>query len=304
MRWLCPYKYLIWIHCNHQMWPGALVYIHFIILAYVHEQIWLPHSTFMSHCTATVIPYTDYLICKDEGSMLIYAAYILSNINNMIRASLHRGQWCHHWEQWWCSPTKSAEVGHWPIQPKTLPCMKVYKHAQTHLQADWRKICDSNVKIIQNKSCQVHHTLPMWLPTNMSSFKSTTPCQCKHYPKPVISRLPHTPEVKVIPNQSFKTLLYHKVKMIQISAFLTTTFCLIGNGSKSVLSSPPHPPKVTTNKNESFQEYHTLQKLKLTKISPLKTTIPSQIETVPCKVSTPTLWWKLCLLGDLNNEYA
>ena len=37
------------------MWPGTLVYIHFILLTYVPEQICLPHTICKSHCTTTVV---------------------------------------------------------------------------------------------------------------------------------------------------------------------------------------------------------------------------------------------------------
>ena len=34
------------------MLSGALVYIHVTLLKYVFEQIWLPHFTYMCHCSA------------------------------------------------------------------------------------------------------------------------------------------------------------------------------------------------------------------------------------------------------------
>ena len=37
------------------MWLGAVVYIHFTLLAYASEQICMPHYTYLSHCTTTVI---------------------------------------------------------------------------------------------------------------------------------------------------------------------------------------------------------------------------------------------------------
>ena len=37
------------------MWPGALVYIDFTLLAYAPEQICLPHCADMFHCTTSVV---------------------------------------------------------------------------------------------------------------------------------------------------------------------------------------------------------------------------------------------------------
>ena len=37
------------------MWPEALVYIHYTLLAYALEQIYLPYCTYMSHCTCNVV---------------------------------------------------------------------------------------------------------------------------------------------------------------------------------------------------------------------------------------------------------
>ena len=45
---------LIWTYC-YQQWPGALLYIHFTLSAYVPEQICLPYHICMSHCTNIVV---------------------------------------------------------------------------------------------------------------------------------------------------------------------------------------------------------------------------------------------------------
>ena len=51
----------IWVYKLHMnslqstVWPGTLVYIHFILLESTPEQICLLHCTYMSHCTSTVV---------------------------------------------------------------------------------------------------------------------------------------------------------------------------------------------------------------------------------------------------------
>ena len=118
----------------------------------------------------------------------------------------------------------------------------------------------------------------------MSSFKTTTPSESRICSKSVISYPPDPPKVETVQNQFFHD--HHslpKWKLFKISPFKTTTpphpttapsesrKC-----SKLVLSRPPHPLKIETVQNEFFQDYHTLWKKKLFKMSSFKTTTPSQ----------------------------
>ena len=118
-----------------------------------------------------------------------------------------------------------------------------------------------------------------------------------NYWKSVLSRPPHSPEVKIIQIQCFhdqQILLKCKVLKISpfkittptqdgifpINPFKTTTPPNMGLILKSVISRPPHPPKTKSVQNQSFQEHHTLQKWKLLKINSFKSTIPSQSKII------------------------
>ena len=60
MRQLCQYIYLIWASVKSTVWPGALLYIYFTLLAYAPQHIWLLHCTYISHCTSVVYIYTPH----------------------------------------------------------------------------------------------------------------------------------------------------------------------------------------------------------------------------------------------------
>ena len=111
------------------MWPGALIYIYYTLLAYAPEQICLPYCTYMSHCTSNIVciqthitahikqnsincniylPYyckicasknislkchiLNYFTCINGGSMQIYTTNELASFNHMTRSAVHRQQ--------------------------------------------------------------------------------------------------------------------------------------------------------------------------------------------------------------------
>ena len=60
------------------MWPKALVYINFTLLAYVPEQICLLHCTYMSHCISTVVYIETPHYCTHPSKTIkcnIYFSY-------------------------------------------------------------------------------------------------------------------------------------------------------------------------------------------------------------------------------------
>ena len=140
-------------------------------------------------------------------------------------------------------------------------------------------------------------TTPRWKLYKISNFKMTTPSKSNDFSISVFRRLPHSSKVEIIQSQSFQDCHnLPKWYFPKTSPYKTTTApqseinlksLLSGsphspkvNGLKSLLSRPPHPPKVKFIKIQSFQDHHILPKWTLSKVSPYKTTTPSQVKVI------------------------
>ena len=114
-----------------------------------------------------------------------------------------------------------------------------------------------------------------------------------------LSGPPPPSQSEIVKIQSFQdtTPSLTKSKLSKISSYMTITSSQSENYPKSVLSRAPYPPQSgncqksspfkpsfskrgKTDQNQSFQEHHILQKWKLLKMSPFKTTTLLKVEIV------------------------
>ena len=70
------------------VWSGALLNIHFTQLAYAPEQICLPHHTFISHCTNTVL-YVDPILLHTQIKKKQLTATLIYHINGIHMPHMH-----------------------------------------------------------------------------------------------------------------------------------------------------------------------------------------------------------------------
>ena len=64
-------------------------------------------------------------------------------------------------------------------------------------------------KSAKNQFCKNHLTFPKWKLSEMSSFKTIKASQCEKWQKSVLTRPPHSPEVKMIEDHSCQFFQEH-----------------------------------------------------------------------------------------------
>ena len=115
---MCKCETTMSLHIPHmtllqwKMWPGALVYIHSTLLAYAPTQIYLPHCTYNSHCTSTIVYIYIPHYCTHQSKIKnqkCTAKYVIVNTRHL---KCHKHATCqnHALITWWAFMEKHANI--------------------------------------------------------------------------------------------------------------------------------------------------------------------------------------------------
>ena len=121
-----------WNSLQSIIWPKVLLYIHFTLLAYAPEQIYLPHHTYRSHCTNTLglwtLHSTAHISKKKQTATFNYQAITICLSTPNMPLKCHIYATCTNYFMCRNERTMSVYIPHMNSQqlimwPKALVCI-------------------------------------------------------------------------------------------------------------------------------------------------------------------------------------